>query len=87
MATGTGPKVQTDVDGASPHLLTGQEQDWLTDTAEHIIELMDDEPFKEQFQQIAPSLLEEVQENLQDMLDGGAIRPSKSLWCNAIVLV
>ena len=44
-----------------------------TDTAEHIIELMDDEPFKEQFWQIAPPLLEEVWENLQDMLDGGAI--------------
>ena len=58
-----------------------------TDTAEHIIELMDDEPFKEQFQQIAPPLLEEVRENLQDMLDGGAIRPSKSPWCNAIVLI
>ena len=48
---------------------------------------MDDEPFKERFQQIAPPLLEEVQENLQDMLDGGAIRPLKSPWCNAIVLV
>ena len=44
-----------------------------TDTAEHIIELMDDEPFKERFWQIAPPLLEEVWENLQDMLDGGAI--------------
>ena len=41
-----------------------------TDTAEHIIELMDDEPFKERFWQIAPLLLEEVWENLQDMLDG-----------------
>ena len=58
-----------------------------TDTAEHIIELMDDEPFKERFRWIAPPLLEEVWENLQDMLDGGAIRPSKSPWCNAIVLV
>ena len=58
-----------------------------TDTAEHIIELMDDEPFKERFWQIAPPLLEEVWENLQDMLDGGAIRLSKSPWCNAIVLV
>ena len=58
-----------------------------TDTVEHIIELMDDEPFKERFRQIAPPLLEEVQENLQDMLDGGAIQPSKSPWCNAIVLV
>ena len=58
-----------------------------TDTAEHIIELMDDEPFKEQFRRIAPPLLKEVWENLQDMLDGGAIRPFKSPWCNAIVLV
>ena len=58
-----------------------------TDTAEHIIELMDDEPFKERFRWIAPPLLEEVWENLQDMLDGGAIQPLKSPWCNAIVLV
>ena len=58
-----------------------------TDTAEHIIELMDDEPFKERFQWIAPPPLEQVQENLQDMLDGGAIGPSKSPWCNAIVLL
>ena len=58
-----------------------------TDTAEHIIELMDDEPFKERFRRIALPLLEEVRENLQDMLDGGAIRPPKSPWCNTIVLV
>ena len=58
-----------------------------TDTAEHIIELMDDELFKERFWRIAPPLLEEVRENLQDMLDGGVIWPSKSPWCNAIVLV
>ena len=58
-----------------------------TDTTEHIIELMDNEPFKERFRWIAPPLLEEVWENLQDMLDRGAIRPSKSPWCNTIVLV
>ena len=58
-----------------------------TDSAEHIIELMDDEPFKERFRQIALPLLKEVRENLQDMLDGGAIRLSKSPWCNTIVLV
>ena len=50
---------------------------------------MDDEPFKERFRRIAPPppLLEEVRENLQDMLDRGAIRPSNSPWCNAIVLI
>ena len=58
-----------------------------TDSAEHIIELMDDEPFKERFRQIALPLLEEVRENLQDMLDGGAIWLLKSPWCNAVVLI
>ena len=49
-----------------------------TDTTEHVIELLDDEPFKEQFQRIAPPLVEEVQQNLQDMLDRGAIWLSQS---------
>ena len=57
------------------------------DTAEHVIELLDEEPFKEKFRQIAPPLLDEVQEHLQEMLDGGAIRPSQSAWCNEVVLV
>ena len=48
---------------------------------------MDNELFKERIRRIALPLLEEVRENLQNMLDGGAIRPSKSPWCNAIVLV
>ena len=58
-----------------------------TDGAQHIIELLDEEPFKEKFQRIAPPLLDEVQEHLQEMLDGGAIWPSQSPWCNAMVLV
>ena len=58
-----------------------------TDTAEHVIELLDTELFKERFQQIAPPLVEEVREHIQEMLDGGAIRPSQSPWCNAVVLV
>ena len=58
-----------------------------TDVAEHIIELLDEEPFKERFWQIAPPLLDKVWEHLQEMLDGRAIRPSQSPWCNAMVLV
>ena len=58
-----------------------------TDAAKHIIELLDEEPFKEKFQQIAPPLLDEVWEHLQEMLDGGAIHPPQSPWCNAVVLV
>ena len=58
-----------------------------TDTAKHVIELLDKEPFKERFCRIAPPLLEEVRQNIQDMLDWGAIRPSQSPWCNTVVLV
>ena len=57
------------------------------DAAEHVIELLDEEPFKEKFRWIAPPLLDEVQEQLQEMFDGGAIRPSQSAWCNVVVLV
>ena len=31
--------------------------------------------------------MEEVQEHIQEMLDGGAICPSQSSWCNMVVLV
>ena len=58
-----------------------------TDMAEHVIELLDTEPFKERFQRIAPLLVEEVREHIQEMLDGGMICPSQSPWCNAVVLV
>ena len=44
-----------------------------TNAAEHVIELLDTEPFKERFRRIAPPLVEEVWEHLQEMLDGGAI--------------
>ena len=58
-----------------------------TDAAEHIIELLNTEPFKERFHCIAPPLVEEVQEHLQEMSNGIAIRPSQSPWCNTVVLV
>ena len=58
-----------------------------TDATKHIIELMKDEPFKERFCCIAPSLVDEVHQHIQEMLDGGAIQPSQSPWCNAVVLV
>ena len=58
-----------------------------TDATKHIIELMKDKPFKERFRHIAPPLVDEVRQHIQEMLDGGAIRPSQSPWCNAVVLV
>ena len=58
-----------------------------TDATEHVIELLDTELFKERFRRIAPPLMEEVREHIQEMLDRGAIHLSQSPWCNAVVLV
>ena len=58
-----------------------------TDATEHVIKLMKDEPFKERFRCIIPPLVDEVHQHIQEMLDSGAIRPSQSPWCNAVVLV
>ena len=58
-----------------------------TDTTEHVIKLTKSEPFKERFRRITPPLMDEVHQHLQEMLDGGAIWPSTSPWCNAVVLV
>ena len=58
-----------------------------TDTTKHVIELMKDEPFKERFCRIAPPLVDEVRQHIQEMLHCSAIRPSQSPWCNAVVLM
>ena len=60
-----------------------------TDATKHVIELLpeQDELFKERFRRIAPHEVEEVCQHIQEMLDEGAIWPSQSPWCNAIILV
>ena len=58
-----------------------------THSMEHTIKVMDDTHFKEQFRQIPLPLVEEVWNHLWEMLESGAIRPSQSAWCNAVVLV
>ena len=58
-----------------------------TSQVKHNIKVTDDEPFKERFRHILPPLLEEVRTQVNDMLQAGAIRPSSSPWCNAVVLV
>ena len=59
------------------------------DAMEHVIKLLSkqDELVKERFRRIVPHGVEEVCQHIQEMLDGGAICPSQSPWCNAIVLV
>ena len=58
-----------------------------THSTEHTIKVTDDTPFKEWFRQIPPPMVKEVRNHLKEMLESGAIRPSQSAWCNAVVLV
>ena len=58
-----------------------------THSTKHTIKVTDDTPFKERFRQIPPLMVEEVRNHLREMLESGAIRPSQSAWCNAVVLV
>ena len=44
-----------------------------TDTMEHVIEFLKDNPFKEWFKHIAPPLMDEVCQYIQEMLDSSAI--------------
>ena len=58
-----------------------------TDMTEHVIEVTNSEPFRECFHRIAPPMVDEVRQHIQEMLDSSAICPSQSPWCNAVVLV
>ena len=58
-----------------------------TEAAEHKIEVTDPKPFKERSRNIPSGLLEEVKDHLDHMLNVGVIKPSKSTWSNAVVLV
>ena len=58
-----------------------------THFTEHAIKVTDNTPFKEHFRQIPPPMVDEFRNHLREMLESGAIRPSQSVWCNAIVLV
>ena len=58
-----------------------------TEAAKHKINVMDPKPFKERSRNIQSGLLEKVKDHLDHMFDVGAIKPSKSAWSNAVVLV
>ena len=58
-----------------------------TKAAEHKIKVTDLKPLKERPRNIPSGLLEEVKDHLDHMLDVGVIKPSKSAWNNAVVLV
>ena len=58
-----------------------------TEAVKHKIKVTDPKPFKERPWNISSGLLEEVKDHLDHMLDVGMIKPSKSAWSNAVVLV
>ncbi|KAL5007068.1 hypothetical protein ScPMuIL_015874, partial [Solemya velum] len=58
-----------------------------TDLVQHHIRLTDDVPFKQPFRRIPPAMFEEVRQHLNDMLESGAIRKSKSPYCSNVVLI
>ena len=58
-----------------------------THSTKHAIKVTDDTPFKEHFRHIPPPLVDEVRDHLREMLESGAIRPSQSAWCKAVILV
>ena len=58
-----------------------------TDLVKHEIRVINDESFKEKFQRIPQPMMDEVHACVMEMLEAGAICPSQSLWCNAVVLV
>ena len=55
--------------------------------AEHKIEVTDPKPFKERPRNIPSGLFDKVKEHLDHVLEVGVIKPSKSVWSNAVVLV
>ena len=58
-----------------------------TDAVKHNINLTDDVPFKDPYRRVPPALYEEVRQHLKEMLEAGAIRPSKSPYSSNVVLV
>ena len=55
-------------------------------SVKHKIQITDPIPFKERYRPIAPGKIDSVKQMLDDMLEVGAIEPSKSPWASGVVL-
>ena len=58
-----------------------------TKTVKHEIHLENEQPFKEPYRHIPPSLIQEVREHLREMIEIGAIRESSSPFSSNVVIV
>ena len=58
-----------------------------TGLAKHEIRAVDDEIFKDIFQRIPPSMVEEVRAHIKGMLEAGALCPTQTPWCSDVMLV
>ena len=83
LAPGIGYKGSSAVDGIPLGILSGAKRRWVVQTLWNmwlkspIVKL-----FWERFQWIAPPMVEEIRQHIQEMLDGGAIHPFQCPWCN-----
>ena len=58
-----------------------------TNLVEHRIQLNNEEPFKEPYRRIPPSIFQEVREHLQELLKTNIIRESESPYSSNVVVV
>ena len=58
-----------------------------TDLIKHRIDLVDETPIKQRHRRIPPTMYTEVKQHIDQMLEYGVIRPSRSPWSSPIVLV
>jgi hypothetical protein len=58
-----------------------------TSDVKHRIELTDTSPVKLRYRRIPPSMYNEVRQHINELLEAGHIRPSKSPWSFPLVLV
>ena len=58
-----------------------------TNTVTHSINMTDETPFRERYRRIPPTMYQEVRDHVQEMLDCGVIRLSKSPFASPVVLI
>ena len=59
----------------------------ITNIAEHLIETEDACPIKQRSSRMSPSMEEEVNKQIDDMLKNGICQPSSSPWSSRVILV